>query len=164
MLAGGSSYTSVYVEQLRRHQSEQILFLDWVCGTALDELLTNAALFVLPSDLEGLSLALLDAMGAAVCVLTIDIPENREVIAGTGFTFQPGDATDLARMLRLLLSNARVRTVTGRNAQARVRERYLWPAIAAEIGHSYAELAERTGALEGHLSQTTARATSEQVG
>ncbi len=110
-----------------KHQSEQVLFLDWVHGAALDELLTNAALFVLPSDLEGLSLALLDAMGAAVCVLTSDIPENREVIAGTGFTFQPGDATDLARMLRLLLSDARVRMVAGRNAQARVRERYLWP-------------------------------------
>ena len=40
------------------------------------ELLTNAALFVLPSDLEGLSLALLDAMGAGVCVLTSDVPET----------------------------------------------------------------------------------------
>jgi len=31
------------------------------------KVLTNAALFVLPSDLEGLSLALPDAMGAGVC-------------------------------------------------------------------------------------------------
>ena len=164
VLAGGSSYTSSYVDQLRRHQSEQVLFLDWVHGTALDELLTNAALFVLPSDLEGLSLALLDAMGAAVCVLTSDIPENREVIAETGFTFQPGDASDLARMLRLLLSDTRVRAAAGRKAQARVRERYLWPAIATEIGHSYAELTERTKAFEEPLSQATARVTSEQVG
>ena len=165
VLAGGSSYTSAYVDQLRKHQSEQVIFLDWVHGAALDELLTNAALFVLPSDLEGLSLALLDAMGAAVCVLTSDIPENREVIAGTGFTFQPGNATDLARMLRLLLSDARVRTVTGQNARARVRERYLWPAIAAEIGHSYAELTERTGTVETHhSSKAPARAPSEQVG
>jgi glycosyltransferase involved in cell wall biosynthesis len=121
VLAGGSSHTNAYVDELRRHQSEQVVFLDWVFGAALDELLTNAALFVLPSDLEGLSLALLDAMGAAVCVLTSDIPENREVIEGTGFTFQPGDATDLARMLRLLLSDRRTRTLAGRNAQARVR-------------------------------------------
>ena len=52
----------------------------------MDELLTNAMLFVLPSDLEGLSLALLDAMGAGVCVLASDIPENREVVDGSGFT------------------------------------------------------------------------------
>ena len=165
VLAGGSSYTNAYVDELRKHQSEQILFLDWVHGPTLDELLTNAALFVLPSDLEGLSLALLDAMGAAVCVLTSDIPENREVIEGTGFTFQPGDATDLARMLRFLLSDTRTREVAGRNAQARVQERYLWPRIAAEIGHSYVELTERTGALEALPPENAqARGTARKVG
>jgi glycosyltransferase involved in cell wall biosynthesis len=164
VLAGGSSYSNAYIDHLRKHQSEQVLFLDWVHGAALDELLTNAALFVLPSDLEGLSLALLDAMGAAVCVLTSDIPENREVVDGAGFTFQPGDATDLARMLRLLLSDAPTRAIAGRNAQARVRERYLWPGIAAEIGHSYVELTERTGAVEAHPSaHAPRRMPSEQA-
>jgi glycosyltransferase involved in cell wall biosynthesis len=164
VLAGGSSYTNAYIDELRRHQSEQVVFLDWVYGAALDELLTNAALFVLPSDLEGLSLALLDAMGAAVCVLTSDIPENREVIEGAGFTFQPGDATDLARMLRLLLSDAHARTLAGRKAQARVRERYLWPQIAAEIGQSYVELIERADALEAHTPAHAPASTSRQVG
>ena len=165
VLAGGSSYTSAYVDRLRTHQSEQVLFLDWVHGSALDELLTNAALFVLPSDLEGLSLALLDAMGAAVCVLTSDIAENREVIEGTGFTFQAGDANDLARMLRLLLSDAGARTLAGRDAQARVRERYLWPRIAAEIGRSYGELTARTSTIEAYSrTEVPAIGTSEQVG
>jgi glycosyltransferase involved in cell wall biosynthesis len=143
VLAGGSSHTDAYVARLREHQSDRIVFLDWVHGAALDELLTNAALFVLPSDLEGLSLALLDSMGAGVCVLTSDIPENREVIADTGFTFQTGDAFDLARMLRLLLSDPERRILAGRSAQARVREHYLWPGIAEEIGRSYAELSRR---------------------
>jgi len=43
-------------------------------------------IFVLPSDMEGLSLALLDAMGAGLCVLTSDVPENREVVDGAGIT------------------------------------------------------------------------------
>jgi len=165
VLAGGSSYTNAYVDELRKHQSEQILFLDWVHGPALDELLTNAALFVLPSDLEGLSLALLDAMGAAVCVLTSDIPENREVMENTGFTFQPGDVADLERMLRLLLSDPCARTVAGRNAQARVQERYLWPRIAAQIANSYGELTERTAALEARSPENApATERSRQVG
>jgi len=164
VLAGGSSYTNAYVDELRKHQSEKIVFLDWVYGPALDELLTNAALFVLPSDLEGLSLALLDAMGAAVCVLTSDIPENREVVEDTGFTFQPGDATDLARMLRLLLADKRVRTEAGRKAQTRVRERYLWPRIAAQIAHSYVELTDRAVALEYPPETASARESSRQVG
>jgi glycosyltransferase involved in cell wall biosynthesis len=82
ILAGGSSYSDSYAEQLRKHKSDQIRILDWMEGEELDELLTNACLFVLPSDLEGLSLALLDAMGAGVCVLASDIPENRELVDG----------------------------------------------------------------------------------
>ena len=55
---------------------------------------------VLPSDIEGLSLALLDAMGAGVCALTSDIAENCELVEGAGFTFKRGDVNDLERMLR----------------------------------------------------------------
>jgi glycosyltransferase involved in cell wall biosynthesis len=63
---------------LRRHESDRIRFLPWVSGTDLDELLSNVALFVLPSELEGVSLALLDAMAAGVCALTSDIPEPHD--------------------------------------------------------------------------------------
>jgi glycosyltransferase involved in cell wall biosynthesis len=165
VLAGGASYSNAYVDELRKHQSEQVVFLDWVYGPTLDELLTNAAVFVLPSDLEGLSLSLLDAMGAAVCVLTSDIPENREAIQDTGFTFQPGDASDLTRLLRLLLSDPRSRMVAGQNAQARVREHYLWPRVATQIAHSYVELTHRASALETYTpDKVPERETSSQVG
>ena len=72
-------------------------------ASELEELLSNAALFVLPSEIEGMSLALLDAMAAGVCVLTSDIPENKEVVEGAGFTFHRGDQADLERMLDLLI-------------------------------------------------------------
>ena len=94
---------------LRRHESDQIRFLPWVSGSDLEELLSNAALFVLPSEIEGLSLALLDAMAAGVCVLTSDIPENNEVVDGAGFTFHRGDQADLERMLDLLIHNPELR-------------------------------------------------------
>jgi glycosyltransferase involved in cell wall biosynthesis len=55
-------------------------------------------LFVLPSDMERLSLALLEAMAAGVCVLTSDIPENVELVDGAGSTFRRGDVADLERM------------------------------------------------------------------
>ncbi len=78
-------------------------------------------LFVLPSDLEGLSLALLDAMGAGVCVLASDIPENRELVEGCGFTFRQGNAADLERMLRVLISEPEIRNAAARKARAKVR-------------------------------------------
>jgi len=140
VLAGGSSHTDGYAEQLRKHANGKIVFLDWVSGNALDELLTNAALFVLPSDLEGMSLALLDAMGAGVCTLTSDIPENRELIEDVGFTFRPSDVDDLARMLALLISDEEIREAAGEKAQQRAHEQFLWPEIARQVSEVYEEL------------------------
>ncbi len=137
VLAGGSSHSDAYVQSLRRHESEQIRFLPWVSGTDLEELLSNAALFVLPSELEGLSLALLDAMAAGVCVLTSDIPENKEVVEGTGFTFRRGDQADLEHMLDLLIHNPELRRQSAAGERERIQGQYLWPEIARSIERAY---------------------------
>ncbi len=141
VLAGGSSHSDAYAKRLRHHQSDQVRILDWVSGEALDELLTNAMLFVLPSDLEGLSLALLDAMGAGVCVLASDIPENRELVEGAGFTFRAGDRNDLERMLQLLVSEPEVRKAAASKAREKVRQHYLWNRVTREIEGLYLQLA-----------------------
>jgi len=141
VLAGGSSYSDGYANRLRQQASDKIRCLEWVSGTDLEELLTNAMLFVLPSAIEGLSLALLDAMGARVCVLASDIPENCEVVRETGFTFKHGDVHDLERMLRLLISHRELRDAAARAAQETVREQYLWPKITKQIECAYQDLA-----------------------
>jgi glycosyltransferase involved in cell wall biosynthesis len=141
VFAGGSSHTDAYAQSLRRQADDRIVFTDWVAGEVLSELLTNAALFVLPSDLEGLSLALLDAMGARTCVLASDVPENRELVEGAGFTFRAGDVEDLTRMLDLLLSHEPMRTVAARLARDRVQDQYQWPRIAQEIAAVYEQIA-----------------------
>ena len=144
VLAGGSSHTDGYAARLRGHESERIKFLDWLSGEVLEEVLTNAALFVLPSDIEGLSLALLDAMGAGVCVLASDVPENCEVIEDSGFVFKRGDVADLQRMLRLLLSDERLREIAGASAQQRVRQHYLWGKAARDLAAVYEVLMSST--------------------
>jgi len=140
VLAGGSSHSDSYVERLRRHESDRIRFLPWVSGSDLEELLSNAALFVLPSELEGLSLALLDAMAAGVCVLTSDIPENLEVVEGAGFTFRRGDRADLERMLDLLLHNPELRRQAAAQGRERVQRNYCWAEIAQSIEAAYYEV------------------------
>jgi glycosyltransferase involved in cell wall biosynthesis len=137
VMAGAASYCDEYSRELLRHASDKIRILDWVSGETLDELLTNAMIFVLPSDMEGLSLALLDAMGASLCVLASDIPENREVVEGAGYLFKPGDADDLAERLRFLISNPSVREAAGRTARGRIEDEYQWPEIATQIEKVY---------------------------
>jgi glycosyltransferase involved in cell wall biosynthesis len=137
VLAGGSSHSDSYVTKLRRHESDQIRFLPWICGRDLEELLSNAAVFVLPSEIEGMSLALLDAMAAGVCVLTSDIPENNEVVEGAGFTFRCNDQADLERMLDLLINNPDLRRQSAIRERERIQNQYLWSEIARSIQKTY---------------------------
>jgi glycosyltransferase involved in cell wall biosynthesis len=140
VMAGASSYCDEYSRELRKHVGERIRMLDWVSGQTLDELLTNAMVFVLPSDLEGLSLALLDAMGAGRCVVTSNVPENREVVDGAGFTLQRGSVADLAERLRFLIANPAVREAVGKAAKQRIREQYQWQRIAGDIEKAYFDM------------------------
>ncbi len=137
VLAGGSSHSDEYVRGLRRHESDRVRFLPWVSGSDLEELLTNAALLALPSDLEGMSLALLDAMAAGVCVLTSDIPENKEVVQDAGFTFRRGERADLERMLELLIHHPEIRQQAANRGRERIRSEHLWSDIAQSIEAAY---------------------------
>jgi len=148
VLAGGG--TGPYVEELRKHASDRIRLLDYVSGDVFDELLTNAMLFVLPSDLEGLSLALLEAMGPGLCVLVSDIAENRELVQNAGFTFKAGNVSDLKRMLSLLIRADSLRRDAGRAARQRIEEHYLWSGITAQIERTYLEM------MGWHTAETSA--------
>jgi len=140
LLGGGSSHTDDYVAELRKRESDRIKILDWLAGEALEEVLTNAALFVLPSDMEGMSLALLDAMGAGVCVLASDVPENVEAIRDAGFTFKAGDVRDLQQVMEFVLSHPTLRENVGRKAKVRVRENYLWETVVEQTSSVYKAL------------------------
>jgi glycosyltransferase involved in cell wall biosynthesis len=137
VLAGGSSQSDSYAKKLRRHESDRVRFLPWVSGSDLEEIVSNAALFVLPSEIEGLSLALLDAMAAGVCVLASDMPENHEVVEGAGFTFHRGDQADLERMLDLLIHNPELRRQAAARERKRIESQYRWPSIARSIETVY---------------------------
>jgi glycosyltransferase involved in cell wall biosynthesis len=140
VMAGGASYCDDYQRELLSHANDRIRMMGWVSGEDLDELLSNAMIFVLPSDMEGLSLALLDAMGAGLCVLASDVPENREVVDGAGFTFRCGDVDDLSDCLRFLIADPAIREAAGKAARKRVQEEYQWDDIGREIERAYYEV------------------------
>lgn len=70
--------------------NDQIIFTDFVGGRDLEELFSNAYAFVLPSDVEGMAISLLEAMSYGNCCLVSDIPENTEVVEDQALTFQKG--------------------------------------------------------------------------
>lgn len=102
VIAGGKSHTGEYFSQLIEMAAgnDQIIFTDFVGGRDLEELFSNAYAFVLPSDVEGMAISLLEAMSYGNCCLVSDIPENTEVVEDQALTFQKGQVDDLKQKLQ----------------------------------------------------------------
>lgn len=108
VIAGGSSDTGEYEQQLKELAGENpnIIFTGFIQGRILEELYSNAYIYVLPSDLEGMPLSLLEAMSYGNCCVTSNIPECANVMLQHGVTFEKGNVDALATTLQHLCDNA----------------------------------------------------------
>ena len=104
VISGGSSDTEDFEKELRKlaEDDERIIFTGFTEGQELEELYSNAYIYVLPSDLEGMPLSLLEAMSYGNCCLTSDIPECTEVVEDKAVIFKKGDIEDLRAKLQYL--------------------------------------------------------------
>ena len=102
VIAGGSSDTDAFAQSLKDRAAgdDRILFTGFVQGRLLEELYSNAYAYVLPSDLEGMPLSLLEAMSYGNCCVTSDIEECASVIGQHGLTFPRGNVTALRDLLQ----------------------------------------------------------------
>lgn len=142
VIAGDAKGEEAYKEQLKLLAGDdpRILFPGFVEGRALQELFSNAAVYVQPSEIEGLSIALLEAMSYGNCCLVSDIPENREAIGEAGFTFENKSVTDLQKRLTELLDSPALRDSVAAKARERVEIGYNWDKIALEFEDTYLQM------------------------
>ena len=131
VIAGGSSDTSAYEKELRAaaRGDSRIVFTGFVTGEPLAELYSNCYAYVLPSDVEGMPMSLLEAMAYGRCCVTSDIPECADVLAGNGVTFGKGGADSLRAALRDLLADAGRADALGTAAKAHVEKTYNWDSV-----------------------------------
>lgn len=102
VIAGGSSDTSEFENEMKEiaKEDKRILFTEFVQGQELEELYSNAYVYALPSDLEGMPLSLLEAMSYGNCCLVSDIPECAEVVEDKALIFKKADVKDLQSKLQ----------------------------------------------------------------
>lgn len=128
VIAGGASDSADYYEQIKEAAADdpRIILTGFVESEELAELYSNAYVYVLPSDLEGMPMSLLEAMSYGNCCLVSDIPECVEVVDDHAVTFAHGDVDDLTVQLKALIDDsARVESFKA-GAADYIVSRYDW--------------------------------------
>ena len=143
VIVGDSHDGDRYARVLKKHGDRDILFLGFVRGPLLEELLGNCRLFVLPSEVEGLSTGLLEAMSHGACVLASDIEENCEALGEAGFYFRAGDANNLAEKMALLAASPERVRHAGLEAQRRARGLSNWDDVTDQYESVYMRMLRR---------------------
>lgn len=139
VVAGAPSDSQAYYDECRAlaKRDPRILFTGFVEGQILAELYSNAYLYVLPSDVEGMPMSLLEAMSYGCCCATSDIPECSDVLDDAGVTFRRGDEADLAATLTVLLERPETASVLGEAARLRSTDHFSWDKVVEATLQAY---------------------------
>lgn len=139
VIAGGSSDTETFAEELREQAKDdsRIIFTGFVQGKELDELYSNAYVYTLPSDLEGMPLSLLEAMSYGNCCLVSDINECASVVGEKALIFRKSDVNDLREKLQLACDDYELVKKMKAEASDYICERYKWDDVVEKTEELY---------------------------
>ncbi|WP_083468701.1 glycosyltransferase family 4 protein [Nostoc piscinale] len=135
VLAGGISDTKPYVSKLLNTIAEhrEVIFAGELRGERLAEIVRGAGLFVLPSDVEGLPLAMLEAMREGIAVMASDIPPHQQLLSEQrGILFQAGNPDSCISCLDWAINHPQELAIMAHNAQKYVERNYSWEQITTE--------------------------------
>lgn len=139
VIAGGSSDTDSFAEELKElaKDDDRIIFTGFVQGQMLDELYSNAYIYTLPSDLEGMPLSLLEAMSYGNCCLVSDIPECAEVVEDKALIFKKSDVSDLREKMQEACDHPEIVIELKEQAADFICEKYNWDDVVEKTVELY---------------------------
>jgi glycosyltransferase involved in cell wall biosynthesis len=143
LLAGGSSDTAEYTTLLNNLASSdrRVLFAGEVQGSRLAEIVRGAGFFVLPSDLEGLPLVMLEAMREGIPVIASDIAPHRQLIGNDrGTLFRAGERQSLLETLQIAIDKPSEVAAMARKAKEYVNDNFTWVKITESNSNLYQKL------------------------
>ncbi|HAP9004542.1 TPA: glycosyltransferase family 4 protein, partial [Enterococcus faecium] len=139
IIAGGSSDTDEFANELKElaKGDERIIFTGFVQGQELEELYSNAYIYTLPSDLEGMPLSLLEAMSYGNCCIVSNISECTEVVEDKAMIFKKSDVSDLKIRLEEACNQSEMVKVLKNQATEFICSKYNWDKIVQETLNLY---------------------------
>lgn len=134
VIAGGPSDSTAFMQEIKKRSQNdaRIIFTGFVQGEILEELYSNAYIYVLPSDLEGMPLSLLEAMSYGNCCVVSDIPECTEVVEDKAVVFQKSNVDELKSKLDGLCKNPQTVKYYKDSASEYICEKYHWDKVVDE--------------------------------
>lgn len=107
VIAGTPGDTKDFYNEIKNlsKDNKKIIFTGFVSGNLLKELYSNALCYVLPSDIEGMALTLLESMSYGNKCIVSNIKENTEVVDDNALIFKQGNQKDLEEKLKLIIDN-----------------------------------------------------------
>lgn len=139
VIAGGASDTNDFMKRIKdlSRDDKRIIFTGFVEGKILEELYSNSYIYVLPSDLEGMPISLLEAMSYENCCLVSDIPECIEVVEDKAINFKRGNIEDLKEKLQDLCLNPSKVKAYKKIAREYICSKYSWDNVVDETINLY---------------------------
>lgn len=139
VIAGGSSDTDAFAQELKNRAAgdDRIIFTGFVQGRVLEELYSNAYVYTLPSDLEGMPLSLLEAMSYGNCCVTSDIDECASVTGDYGLTFPKGNTDALEALLQKLCDEPAVVEAYQKTSRDYITQKYNWDDVTRKTLELY---------------------------
>lgn len=139
-VAGGVNYRSEFVRKLQQTRDHRIKFLGHVANAAhVKELHCNAYAYVHGHSLGGTNPSLVKALGYGNCIVALNTPFNREVLAGYGIMFERS-VDDLGRQLQAVEDDPQMAAEYRRHAPERIREAYTWDHITDQYEQFFHQL------------------------
>ena len=134
VIAGGSSDTDSFMKELKElaKDDKRIIFTGFVQGQMLEELYSNAYIYTLPSDLEGMPLSLLEAMSYGNCCLVSDIQECTEVVEDKALIFKKSNVQDLQNKLQEACDRTEKIMELKQQAADYICKKYNWDDVVEE--------------------------------
>lgn len=141
VIAGGSSDTEAFMDELKAMSAgdERIIFTGFQQGQVLEELYSNAYIYCLPSDLEGMPLSLLEAMSYGNCCVVSDIAEMTEVVEDKAAVFPQGNAGELKKTLQQLLDDPETVERYKAGAADFISQKYNWDDVVEKTLELYSK-------------------------
>ena len=139
VIAGDTSDTNEYVASLKQMASgnPNIIFTGFISGDLLKEIYSNAYIVAVPSDIEGMSLSLLEALAYGNAVLCSDIPENTLVTEDKAIHFKKSNVVDLQNKLQNMCDDNLCVENIKRGVDDFILGKYNWNDVAVATHNLY---------------------------